>query len=227
MGKRINNLKKKLNLEKIYSVEEAVELVKKNATAKFDETIEIHVKLGIDPKHSDQMVRNIISLPHGTGKTKKIAVIAKGEKAKEAQDAGADLYGGSDIIEQIEKGNMDFDVLVVTPDLMKDVAKLGKILGPRGLMPNPKSGTVTFDVKTAVTELKAGRIEFKSDAHGIVHSPIGKASFSNGNIVENLKAFVDALVRFKPSAAKGVYLQSIFITSTMGPSFSIDNNTKF
>ena len=226
MGKRINNLKKELDLEKIYSIEEAVELVKKNATAKFDETVEVHVKLGIDPKHSDQMVRNIVSLPHGTGKTKKVAVIAKGEKAKEAQDAGADMYGGSDIIEEISKGKMDFDVLVVTPDLMKEVAKLGKILGPRGLMPNPKSGTVTFDVKTAVKELKAGRIEFKSDAHGIIHSPIGKASFSNANIVENLKAVMDAIVRHKPSASKGVYLQSIFVTSTMGPSFSIDTNTK-
>ena len=227
MGKRINNIKKDLDLEKIYSLEEAVELVKKHATAKFDETVEVHIKLGIDPKHSDQMVRNIVSLPHGTGKTKKVAVIAKGEKATEAQAAGADMYGGSDIIEQISKGKMDFDVLVVTPDLMKDVAKLGKILGPRGLMPNPKSGTVTFDVKTAVKELKAGRIEFKSDAHGIVHSPIGKASFSSANIVDNLKAIVSTIVRYKPSAAKGVYLQSIFITSTMGPSFSIDNNTKF
>ncbi len=227
MGKRINNLKKELDLEKIYSIEEAVELVKKNATAKFDETVEVHVKLGIDPKHSDQMVRNIVSLPHGTGKTKKVAVIAKGEKAKEAQDAGADMYGGSDIIDEISKGKMDFDVLVVTPDLMKDVAKLGKILGPRGLMPNPKSGTVTFDVKTAVKELKAGRIEFKSDSHGIIHSLIGKASFSNANIVENLKVVVDAIVRHKPSASKGVYLQSIFVTSTMGPSFSIDTNTKF
>ncbi len=227
MGKRINNIKKDLDLEKIYSVEEAVELVKKHATAKFDETVEVHVKLGIDSKQSDQQVRNVISLPHGTGKTKKVAVIAKGEKAKEAQDAGADLYGGSDVIEEIAKGNMDFDVLVVTPDLMKDVAKLGKILGPKGLMPNPKSGTITFDVKTAVKELKAGRIEFKTDAHGIIHSPIGKASFSNANIAENLKAIVDAIVRYKPSSSKGVYLQSIFITSTMGPSFSIDNNTKF
>ena len=227
MGKRIDNIKKDLDLEKIYSVEEAVELVKKHATAKFDETVEVHVKLGIDPKHSDQQVRNIVLLPHGTGKTKKVAVIAKGEKAKEAQDAGADLYGGSDIIDEIAKGNMNFDILVVTPDLMKDVAKLGKILGPRGLMPNPKSGTVTFDVKTAVKELKAGRIEFKADAYGIVHSPIGKVSFSSANIVENLKAVMDTIVRHKPSAAKGVYLQSIFITSTMGPSFSIDNNTKF
>ena len=164
MGKRIDNIKKDLDLEKIYSVEEAVELVKKHATAKFDETVEVHVKLGIDPKHSDQMVRNVVLLPHGTGKTKKVAVIAKGEKAKEAQDAGADMYGGSDIIEEISKGKMDFDVLVVTPDLMKDVAKLGKILGPRGLMPNPKSGTVTLDVKTAVKELKAEGIELKSEA---------------------------------------------------------------
>ncbi len=227
MGKRINNIKKDLDATKIYAIEEAVELVKKNATAKFDETVEVHVKLGIDTKHSDQQVRNIVSLPHGTGKTKKVAVIAKGEKAKEAQDAGADMSGGSDIIEEISKGKMDFDVLVVTPDLMKDVAKLGKILGPRGLMPNPKSGTVTFDVKTAVKELKAGRIEFKADSHGIVHSPIGKASFSNQNIVENFKAVLDAIVRHKPSASKGVYLQSIFITSTMGPSFNVDTNTKF
>ncbi len=227
MGKRIDNIKKELDVNKVYSLEEAVELVKKNATAKFDETVEVHVKLGIDPKHSDQQVRNIISLPHGTGKTKKVAVIAKGEKAKEAQNAGADLYGGSDIIDEIAKGNMNFDVLVVTPDLMKDVAKLGKILGPRGLMPNPKSGTVTFDVKTAVKELKAGRIEFKSDAHGIIHSPIGKVSFPSQNIVENLKAIMDAIIRHKPSASKGVYLQSIFITSTMGPSFSIDKNIKF
>lgn len=226
MGKRINNIKKELDVDKIYSVEEAVELVKKNATAKFDETVEIHVKLGIDSKHSDQQVRSTVSLPHGTGKTKRVAVIAKGEKANDAQKAGADLYGGSDVIEDISKGNMNFDVLVVTPDMMKDVAKLGKILGPRGLMPNPKSGTVTFDVERTVKELKAGRIEFKSDAHGIIHSAIGKSSFPAQNIVENFKTVVDAIVRNKPSASKGVYLQSINVSSTMGPGIRVDGNIK-
>ena len=226
MGKRIDNIKKELDVDKIYPLEEAIELVKKNATAKFDETVEIHVKLGIDTKHSDQQVRSTVSLPHGTGKTKRVAVIAKGEKANDAQKAGADLYGGSDIIEDISKGNMNFDVLVVTPDMMKDVAKLGKVLGPRGLMPNPKSGTVTFDVERTVKELKAGRIEFKSDVHGIIHSVIGKSSFQSQNIIENFKAVLDAIIRNKPSSSKGVYLQSVNVSSTMGPGIRIDGNIK-
>jgi large subunit ribosomal protein L1 len=217
MGKRIAAIKKGLELVKKYKVEEAVAIVKKNANAKFDETVEVHIKLGIDVKQSDQQVRGVISLPHGTGKTKRVAVIAKGEKTKEAQDAGADIVGGPELIEKIFKGFMEFDVLVVTPDMMKDSAKLGKTLGPRGLMPNPKSGTVTFDLEKSVKELKAGRIEFKADPQGIVHAPAGKASFPEKNLAENVTALIGAVLKSKPSSSKGVYMQSVFVASTMGP----------
>ena len=221
MGKRLVAIKKGLELVKKYKVGEAVAIVKKNANAKFDETVELHIKLGIDVKQSDQQVRGIISLPHGTGKTKKVAVIAKGEKTQEAQDAGADMVGGAELIEKIFKGFMDFDVLVVTPDMMKDAAKLGKTLGPRGLMPNPKSGTVTFDIAKTVKELKAGRIEFKADPQGIVHAPAGKASFPEGSLVENVQAIIDAVLKSKPASSKGVYMQSVFVSSTMGPGLPV------
>ena len=226
MGKRLNNVKKGLDLTKTYPIAEAVALVKKSANAKFDETFEVHLKLGIDVKHSEQQVRSVVGLPHGTGKTKKVAVIAKGEKEKEAQTAGADITGGADLIEKIFKGFMEFDVLVVTPDMMKDAAKLGKVLGPRGLMPNPKSGTVTFDLAKTVKELKAGRIEFKADPQGIVHAPAGKVSFPEKNLVENVQTIIDAVLKAKPSASKGVYMQSIFVSSTMGPGVPVDTAVK-
>ena len=221
MGKRIVNLKKGLDLEKRYTLKEAVALAKKTANAKFDETLEVHFKLGIDVKQSDQQVRSTVSLPHGTGKTKKVAVIAKGEKEKEAQAAGADVYGGTELIEKIFGGFMDFDILVVTPDMMKDAAKLGKTLGPKGLMPNPKSGTVTFDVAKTVKELKAGRIEFKADPQGIVHAVAGKISFPEEKLVENVQTVIDAVLKVKPSSSKGVYMESVFLSSTMGAGIAV------
>ena len=221
MGKRIENLKKGLDLAKKYTIKEAVALIKKTSNAKFDETVEVHMKLGIDVKQSDQQVRSTVSLPHGTGKTKKVAVIAKGEKEKEAQTAGADIVGGAELIEKIFGGFMDFDVLVVTPDMMKDAAKLGKTLGPKGLMPNPKSGTVTFDVAKTVKELKAGRIEFKADPQGIVHAMAGKVSFPEEKLVENVQTVIDAVLKVKPSSSKGVYMESVFVTSTMGAGFPV------
>ncbi len=221
MGKRIDNLKKGLDLEKRYTLKEAVALVKKTATAKFDETLEVHFKLGIDVKQSDQQVRSTVSLPHGTGKTKKIAVIAKGEKEKEAQAAGADICGGTELIEKIFGGFLDFDILVVTPDMMKDAAKLGKTLGPKGLMPNPKSGTVTFEVAKTVKELKAGRIEFKADPQGIVHAVAGKVSFPDEKLIANVQSVIDAVLKVKPSSSKGVYMESVFIASTMGAGVAV------
>jgi len=221
MGKRIENIKKGLDLVKKYKIEEAVAIIKKNATAKFDETVEVHLKLGIDVKHSDQQVRSTVSLPHGTGKTKKVAVIAKGEKVKEAETAGADLIGGLELVDTIFKGEINFDVLVITPDMMKDAAKLGKVLGPRGLMPNPKSGTVTFDVAKTVKELKAGRIEFKADPQGIVHAVAGKLSFPEEKLVENVQTVIDAVLKVKPSSSKGVYMESVFIASSMGAGFAV------
>ena len=200
---------------KVYTLEEGAKIVKDNAKAKFDETVEIHVKLGIDTKKADQQVRTTVALPHGTGKTKRIAVIAKGEHVQEAQAAGADRVGCEDIVDEVLKGKIDFDVLVATPDTMKDLAKAAKILGPRGLMPNPKSGTVTFDLANTIKALKAGRIEFKAD--GIVHAIIGKASFDTAKLVENAKAVMDTILRVKPSTSKGIYVQSISLSSTMGP----------
>ncbi len=226
MGKRIENIKKGLDLLKKYKIEEAVAIIKKNANAKFDETVEVHMKLGIDVKHSDQQVRSTVSLPHGTGKTKRVSVIAKGEKVKEAEAAGADRTGGAELIESIFKGEIDFDVLVITPDMMKDAAKLGKVLGPRGLMPNPKSGTVTFDLTRTVKELKAGRIEFKADPQGIVHAPAGKASFPEKNLAENVQSVIDAVLKVKPSSSKGVYVQSVYVSSTMGPGIPVDFDAK-
>ena len=227
MGKRLVAAEKNITLDKAYSIDEAAALVKKGATAKFDETVEIHVKLGVDPKQSDQNVRGTVNLPNGTGKSKRVVVVAKGEKVKEAQAAGADLAGDADVVEKISKGWLDFDVLVATPDVMKDLTKLGKVLGPKGLMPNPKSGTVTFDIGRTVKELKAGRIEYKVDPTGIVHSIVGKASFPEAKLVQNTKTLLHALAMAKPASSKGQYLQSITLTSTMGPGVKVDPSQKF
>lgn len=227
MGKRTAALEKVFDKTKTYSVDEAAGLVRKTATAKFDETVEVHVRLGVDPKQSDQNVRGTVVLPHGTGKSKRVVVVAKGEKLKEAQAAGADLAGDADVIEKISKGWLDFDVLVATPDAMKDLTKLGKVLGPKGLMPNPKAGTVTFEVGRTVKELKAGRIEFKLDAAGLVHVAVGKASFTPEKIAANTKAILHALVAARPSAAKGQYLQTVTLASTMGPGVKLDPSQKF
>jgi len=227
MGKRIENIKKGLDRTKPYPLAKAAEIVKQHATAKFDETIELHIRLGIDPKQSDQLVRGTVALPFGTGKTRRVAVIAKGDKAKEAQDAGADLVGAEDLVATIQEGKFDFDILVATPDVMKDIARLGKILGPRGLMPNPKSGTVTFDIAKAVKELKAGRVEYKNDDFGILHVGIGKRSFEPAHIVANAKAVLQQVVKNKPSASKGTYLRSVSLCSTMGPGISVDTSEKF
>ncbi len=200
----------------------ALEVVKDTATAKFDATVEVHVRLGIDVRHADQQLRGTVALPSGTGKNVRVVVFCGADKAKEAQDAGADHIGGDDLVQRIQGGWTDFDVAIATPDLMPKVAPLGRILGPRGLMPNPKTGTVTFDVGRAVKEVKGGRVEFRADKGGIVHVPIGKVSFGADALNQNLAALVEALVRNKPSAAKGQYIKSVFVTSTMGPAVPID-----
>ena len=226
MGKRMAALESQLDPAKLYALEEGAALVKKCATAKFDETIELHVRLGVDPKQADQQVRGTVSLPHGLGKSKKVAVVTRGDKQKDAQSAGADIVGGDDLIATIAKGELDFDILVATPDMMKDLSKLGKVLGPKGLMPNPKSGTVTMDVAKTVKELKAGRVEYKVDDYGIIHVPIGKASFEAAKIAGNAKTVLDALQKAKPSASKGVYMMSVTLSSTMGPGIRLDASQK-
>jgi large subunit ribosomal protein L1 len=227
MGKRIVNVTKDADLAKLYGLDEGVALVKKCATAKFDETVELHARLGVDPKQADQQVRGTVGLPNGLGKTKKVAVVTLGEKQKDAAGAGADIVGGPELVEQISKGFLDFEVLVATPDMMKDLSKLGKVLGPKGLMPNPKSGTVTMDVAKTVKELKAGRVEYKVDDYGIIHVPVGKASFEPAKLAGNVKAVMEVLIKAKPSSSKGVYLISVTLSSTMGPGVKLDPSQKF
>jgi large subunit ribosomal protein L1 len=205
-----------------YSLEEAVALLKKMAFAKFNETVEVAVRLGVNPKYADQMVRGTVVLPNGLGKSKRVVAIASGEKVKEARDAGADEVGGDDIVERIAGGWMDFDAVVATPDMMRSVGKLGKVLGPRGLMPNPKTGTVTFEVAKAIKEIKAGKVEFRVDKTGIVHAPCGKIQFDEKSLYENAKALIDAVVRAKPPSSKGKYVRSVSISSTMSPGVWID-----
>lgn len=225
-GKKYAAAAQQVDREKFYTVEEAVELAKKIAFAKFDETVEMDMTLGVDPRKADQMVRGTVILPNGLGKTKRVVVIASAEKVAEARDAGADEVGGDDIVARIKEGWLDFDALIATPDMMRAVGQLGKILGPRGLMPNPKTGTVTAEVGRAVTETKAGKIEFRVDKTGVVHAPVGKVSFDPQKLVENAKALIDAIMRAKPQTAKGKYVKNATMSSTMGPGIRL-NTTEF
>ncbi|MDJ0519099.1 MAG: 50S ribosomal protein L1 [Okeania sp. SIO2F4] len=224
VSRRLQELRKKVE-ERAYEPEEALQLLKETATAKFPEAAEAHIRLGIDPKYTDQQLRTTVALPKGTGQTIRIAVIAKGEKVNEALAAGADLAGSEELIEQISKGMMEFDRLIATPDVMPQVAKLGRLLGPRGLMPSPKGGTVTFDLAQAIDEFKAGKLEFRADRTGIVHVMFGKASFSAEDLLINLKALQECIDRNRPSGAKGRYWRSVFVSATMGPSIEIEVNS--
>jgi large subunit ribosomal protein L1 len=222
VSKRYDNAASKREPEKQYVLEDAVRLLKEMPNAKFDESVDISFRLGVDPKHADQMVRGAVVLPHGIGKEVRVAVFAKGEKEREAREAGADTVGAEDLVEKVQGGWTDFDTAIATPDLMGQVGRLGKVLGPRGLMPNPKLGTVTFDVSKAVREAKAGKVEFRVDKAGNVHTPVGKKSFSPENITANAMAVIEAIIRAKPSAAKGTYLRRVTMSSTMGPGISVD-----
>lgn len=225
-GKKYQESLKKIDREQAYEVEEALRLVKEVAPAKFDETVEAAFRLGIDTKRADQQVRGAVVLPHGTGKTKRVLVFAKGEKAKEAEQAGADYVGEEDLVNKVTQGWLDFDVVIATPDMMGQVGKLGRILGPRGLMPNPKTGTVTFEVAKAISEVKAGKIEYRADRAGNVHAPIGKVSFDADKLAENFQVLIDTLVKAKPAAAKGQYLKNASVSSTMGPGITV-NTSRF
>lgn len=222
MGKKLNTVLEKIEIGKESSLEDAVKFVKESSYTKFDETIDLAVNLGVDPRKSEQMVRSTVVLPHGIGKKVRVLVFAKGEKEKEALDAGADYVGAEDLVEKISKGWLDFDKSVATPDVMGLVGKLGKILGPRGLMPNPKLGTVTFDLARTVKEIKAGKVEYKAEKAGIVHVPIGKASFDTAKLIDNAKTVINSIIKAKPATSKGKYLKKISISSTMGPGIAID-----
>ena len=224
-NKRLVKAQSAVDRAKLYPVVEAMALVKSNATAKFDETVELSLNLGIDPRHADQMVRGLISLPNGTGKTLRVGVFARGPKAEEAKAAGADVVGAEDLAELVQNGTIEFDRCIATPDMMALVGRLGKILGPRGLMPNPKLGTVTMDVKGAITAAKSGQVEFRAEKAGIIHAGIGKASFEADKLVENAKALIDAVQKAKPTGAKGTYLQKVALSSTMGPGVRVDVST--
>jgi large subunit ribosomal protein L1 len=224
-GKKYKAAAAQVDPGKLYQVQEAVELVKKVAYAKFDETVELDMHLGVDPRKADQMVRGTVVLPHGLGKSKRVIVIANADKMTEARDAGADEVGGDDIVDRIKGGWIDFDAVISTPDMMRGVGQLGKILGPRGLMPNPKTGTVTFDVAKAVREIKAGKVEFRVDKTGVIHAPVGKVSFDVERLAENARALIDAVMRAKPSTAKGKYVRSAALSSTMGPGIKLDAAT--
>ena len=221
-GKRYRALLEKVDLTKQYSIAEAVALAKDCATAKFDESLELHVRLGVDPRHADQQVRSTIVLPHGTGHTKKVCVIALGDKQKEAQDAGADIVGGEDLVKEIADGRMDFDAVIATPDIMKSAGRLGKVLGPRGLMPSAKTGTVTFDVADAVKEIKTGRVEFRVDKTAITHNAVGRASFPVENLDNNVKTLLRAIIKVRPATVKGTYIKGITLATTMGIGIAID-----
>ncbi|WP_421788844.1 50S ribosomal protein L1 [Hyphobacterium sp.] len=222
VAKRIGAARANIDRDAVYSVEDAVKLVKSNATAKFDETIEVAINLNVDPRHADQMVRGVCNLPNGTGRSVRVAVFAKGDKAEEAKKAGAEIVGAEDLMEEIQGGRNDFDKVIATPDMMPLVGRLGKVLGPRGLMPNPKVGTVTMDVAKAVEDSKGGAVEFRAEKAGVVHAGVGKASFTEKALAENVQTFLNAIVKAKPSGAKGTYLKKIAVSSTMGPGVKID-----
>ncbi|GGN62817.1 MULTISPECIES: 50S ribosomal protein L1 [Oceanobacillus] len=221
-GKKYQEAEKLIDRSKTYEINEAISLVKQTAKANFDETVEVAFRLGVDPKKADQQIRGAMVLPHGTGKTQRVLVFAKGEKAKEAEAAGADYVGEAEFIEKINGGWFDFDVIVATPDMMAEVGKLGRVLGPRGLMPNPKTGTVTFEVEKAVNDIKAGQVEYRVDKQSNVHVPVGKVSFEDNKLVENLEAIIDQIVKVKPQSAKGEYMKNVSVASTMGPGVKVD-----
>ncbi|AKS37102.1 50S ribosomal protein L1 [Anoxybacillus gonensis] len=224
-GKRYLEAAKLIDRSKAYNVQEAIELVKKTNVAKFDATVEVAFRLGVDPKKADQQIRGAVVLPHGTGKVRRVLVLAKGEKAKEAEAAGADYVGDTDYINKIQQGWFEFDVIVATPDMMGEVGKIGRILGPKGLMPNPKTGTVTFDVAKAVNEIKAGKVEYRVDKAGNIHVPIGKVSFDTEKLVENFTTIYETILKVKPAAAKGTYVKNVTVASTMGPGVKVDPST--
>ncbi|WOV87305.1 50S ribosomal protein L1 [Sporosarcina oncorhynchi] len=224
-GKKFTEASKLVDRNEVYGMKEAIELAKKTSTVNFDATVEVAFRLGIDTRKNDQQIRGAVVLPNGTGKTQRVLVFAKGEKLKEAEAAGADFVGDAEYIAKIQQGWFDFDVIVATPDMMGEVGKIGRVLGPKGLMPNPKTGTVTFDVAKAVGEIKAGKVEYRADKAGIIHAPIGKVSFDNEKLEENFKTVFDTILKAKPAAAKGTYMKSVNVTSTMGPAIKIDPST--